>query len=631
MNLNNVDNEKVLENINEKLKIIFVDSTTSFDELKQKIQEFEFVKIIAFDYKSREKLLKNDIKHITSDEFLSEDDLKLIQKNTYDLSNWFDKPKIQSTLMYENINIGNLFHEQFAEFLVRFLKKYKEINNIYKKNPNSVFLASGTSYDIISLFSNSSEKIKENIQETNFVFDKVRVDFKLGNHYFMVLISRNFYLKLKKLSEILINFIFGPKKKINTKSSLLVEIHTSRYKEILSKSKDNSLNLFFYGRRRPAIWDFETYKIFKKSNCKIISPIVLKDKKFEKNLTVKTDELKKKIENIWKNEEFFSKEFSKEGISSWNIIKHTLMNLINSRISEIVNEIELAKNLFEKFNFNSVTVFQEVGLTEQIIIGQAKKNGIPVILLQQGLYYDTEEAKNANKTMTVYPKNADKFVVWGEITKQDALKNAKLSPDKIEVVGAPRYDNIEMSVTRNNEEYVLLAAQGPAYNYVQGHQIMNFEKYEKIISKICKIVLSENKKLIIKLHPSPKEFDITQLVKKISPKIQVVTTGEIIELISSCSVMITVSLTTSILEAQILHKPVIVIPIIDYKSGIPEIFKDDFSNVCNLENFEDKLKKILNSDKDKQELVQKGDNFLKKYFSNQNQASKKFIELLKTL
>ena len=447
----------------------------------------------------------------------------------------------------------------------------------------------------------------------------------------MILISRNLYLKLKKLSEILINFVFGPKKKINKKSSLLVEIHTNRYKEILSKSKVNSLNLFFYGRRRPAIWDFETYKIFKKSNCKIITPIILKNKKFEINTNIKIDRLKKHIEEIWKNEEFFSKFFSREGISSWNMIKPTLMHLINSRIDEVVNEVELAINLFKKFNFNSVVVFQEVGLTEQIIIGQAKKNGIPIVLLQQGLYYDTVEAKTANEVMTVYPKNADKFVVWGEITKQDALKNAKLSANKIEIIGAPRYDNIETKKVSNKEEYVLLAAQGPAYNYVQGHQIINFENYEKIISKICKIVIEQNKKLIIKLHPSPKEFDVTELVKKINSEIQVVTTGDIIPLIKSCSVMISIGSSTSIIEAQLLHKPVITIPIVDYKMGIPEIFKNNSCNVCNSENFEEELKNILNNKKIKQEIIQKGDNFVKQYLSNPNEASKKFIELLKTL
>ena len=84
-------------------------------------------------------------------------------------------------------------------------------------------------------------------------------------------------------------------------------------------------------------------------------------------------------------------------------------------------------------------------------------------------------------------------------------------------------------------------------------------------------------------------------------------------MISSCSVMISVSVSTSILEAQLLHKPVISIPIVDYKLGIPKIFKDDSCIVCNSEDFEDELKNILNSDKIKQEVIEKGNHFVKKW------------------
>lgn len=631
MNSEITNNEELLETKDNNSKVIFADSATSFNRLKETIEKFPDAKVIVFDIKLRKKLLKNNISHMISDDFLSENDLKLIQNEAYSLSKWFEQPEICSELTYKHVNVGRLFHEQFAEFLVKSLKKYRVIYNFYKKYPDSVFFASGILFDIINSLSNSNKKIEEEIQETNFVFDKVRVDFKIGNRYFMILISRNLYLKLKKLSEIFINLVFGPKKKINEKSSLLVEIHTDRYKELLLKSKSKSLDLFFYGRRRPAVWDFGTYKIFKKSNCKIISPIVLKDKKFEFNRDVKINELENKIKKVWENDEFFFRFFSKEGISSWNIIKPTLMNLIDNRIVEVANEIELGEKLFKKFNFNSIVVFQEVGLTEQIVISQAKQFGIPVVLLQQGLYYDTEEAKTANEIMTVYPRNADKFAVWGEITKQDALKNSKLHEDQIEVVGAPRYDNDDLWDFPSKEEYVLLAAQGPAYNYVQGHQIKKFEDYENTISKICKIVLEHNKKIVVKLHPSPREFDITELIKKINSEIEVITTGDIIPLIKSCSVMISMGLSTSIIEAQILHKPVITIPVVDYKMGIPEIFKSGSCMVCSSNNFEEELKKILANDIVKQEAIEKGNEFVKKYLINPKKASEKFLELLKTL
>ena len=613
------------------LTIILVDSDTSISGLKQIISNLLSVKIVVFDIKSKKILLENNIEHVTSDEFLNIDDLEIIQNEAYNLSSWSEKPEIQDQLVYEDVNIGRLFHEQFAEFLVKYLKKYRVIYNIYKKYPNSVFLASGISYEIINSLSHSCERIKEKIRDVDFVFDKVRVDFKIGNRYFMILITRNFYLKLKKLSEILINLFFGPKKDVNAKSALLVEIHTNRYKELLLKSKNSPLDLSFYGRRRPAIWDFETYKIFKRSNCKIISSTVLRDKKFGVRIKDKINELKNNIKKLWNNDEFFSGFFSKEGISSWNNIKPVLTQLINSRITEIVTEVELAKNLFKKFNFNSITVLQEVGLTEQIVISQAKKLSIPVVLLQQGLYYDTSEAKKANEVMTVYPNNADKFAVWGEITRQDSIKNAKLPQNMIEVVGAPRYDDTRLQEFSSKEEYVLLAAQGPAYNYVQGHQIKNYESYERVIKRICEIISMHNQKLIVKLHPSPKEFDITKLVKKINSNIEVVTTGDIIPLIKSCNLMISVGLSTSILEAQILHKPVITIPVVDYNLGIPQVFKDDSCIVCPPDDFENKLKMILDDKEVKQQVIQKGDSFVKKYLSNPGKASEKFLDLLSGL
>jgi len=629
MKLKSENLKKSLENHDLKeLKIILVDNSISIEKLNQ-IQNIKSYLIIVFDYESKKKLDENNIEHITSDEFLNKNDLNQIQNEIYNLSKWFEQPEIRNHIIFEDVNVGRLFHEQFSEFLVKFLKKYREIYNIHTMYQNSFYLASEKTYEIIHLLTESTEKIQDNVKKTTFVSDKVRVNLKIGKHHFMFFLSRNFYLNLKKNSEKIINLFFSPRK-VSGKTTLLVEIHTIRYKKLLTKAKNQSFNLFFYGRRRPAIWNLETYNIFKKSGCKVITSYALIDKKFSNVVQKNTEELTNKIKKLWKNDEFFYKFFSKESVSSWNIIQSDLVQLIESRLNEIVYEIELVKNLFNKYNFSSIVVFHEVGLTEQIVISRAKKLGIPIILLQQGLYFDTSKAKLANQSMTVYPRDADKFVVWGNVTKQDVIKNINFPESKIEVIGSPRYDDISIE-GEFSQDYVLLAAQGPSYPYVQGHQIKNFENYEKIISKICKIVLNNNKKLIIKLHPSSWEFDITKLVKKINPKIQVVTRGDIIPLIRSCSVMISVGLSTSILEAQILKKPVIVIPIVDYDMGIPEIYKTDSCLVCNPENFEGELSGILSSEEIKLEVIQKGNYFLKKYLVNPKKASEQFFELLKTL
>ena len=184
--------------------------------------------------------------------------------------------------------------------------------------------------------------------------------------------------------------------------------------------------------------------------------------------------------------------------------------------------------------------------------GIVLEKDIPVVLLQMGHHHDTKEARETNYSQAVYPINADKFVVWGNISKSDAVENGNFSSKNIEVLGCPRYDNVFSE--GNNEGYILLAATGPVQMQVRSLTVQTYEEYEFQIQEICKIVMKLGKKLIIKIHPSPTEHDLTDLVKEISPNIQVVTTGDILPLIKSCDLMLVTGLSTSILEAHILKK-----------------------------------------------------------------------------
>ena len=69
--------------------IILLDSYSEIEKIQHKIKE-QNVLIITFDYKSHKTLLKNNIVHEISDNFVSEDDLKIIQKNSYSLAKWYE-------------------------------------------------------------------------------------------------------------------------------------------------------------------------------------------------------------------------------------------------------------------------------------------------------------------------------------------------------------------------------------------------------------------------------------------------------------------------------------------------------------------------------------------------------------
>ena len=78
--------------------------------------------------------------------------------------------------------------------------------------------------------------------------------------------------------------------------------------------------------------------------------------------------------------------------------------------------------------------------------------------------------------------------------------------------------------------------------------------------------------------------------------------------------MISIGVSTSILEAQILHKPVISLPGINYHWGYPSVFESCL--VSNLSDLKSNLNTILNDDIKRQELIKKGNIFAKKYVNN---------------
>jgi hypothetical protein len=331
---------------------------------------------------------------------------------------------------------------------------------------------------------------------------------------------------------------------------------------------------------------------------------------------------------LFDNDILLSKYFSIDAKSFWLSIKPIWTNLILSRINEIIFEIDMAQYFLKKNKIKSIIVFSEVGMTERIMISIGKKYSIPIFLLQVGHHWDTPEALELNIAHTTYPVISDKFLVWGKICEQDAITTASMKPENVIPIGSPRYDGL-FGTKNFDKDYVLFAITGPRETNVRDLKVKSYLDHENSIKQICEIVSKLEKNLIIKLHPGPSEHNITNLVKKINPNFEVITTGDILPLIKSCSVMIGTRLSTSMLEAQILEKPVIYVPIFDEKFGNPEIFKSNSCIFSSMENFEFDLKKLFSNPNFKQETIDLANNFLKNYFINPNNASSSLIKFLK--
>ena len=153
--------------------------------------------------------------------------------------------------------------------------------------------------------------------------------------------------------------------------------------------------------------------------------------------------------------------------------------------------------------------------------------------------------------------------------------------------------------------------------------------YEQVIEKICRTVILLGKKLVIKLHPSPVEINITELAKKINPEISIIQSGSIFPLIESSLVVIVIDISTVIVESQILQIPVISISVKDYGFKNPTVL--DSCIVTNGDDLEKLLSKDLYNDDYEKKVVSMGSEYVNKYFSSQGHASEKLLDFLEKL
>ena len=87
--------------------IILFDSISDLDDL-DKISSKHTSKIISFDYDTHNILKDKKINHQTSDNYLSKNDLKIIQKTAYSISEWYSSDVISKDISYKGVNLGSL-------------------------------------------------------------------------------------------------------------------------------------------------------------------------------------------------------------------------------------------------------------------------------------------------------------------------------------------------------------------------------------------------------------------------------------------------------------------------------------------------------------------------------------------
>ncbi|MBI4131936.1 MAG: UDP-N-acetylglucosamine 2-epimerase [Nitrosarchaeum sp.] len=608
-------------------QIFLIDSTIDVDQFLKSDNNF---KIVTFDNTVHRLLLQNKIKHEVSDQYISRSDLDDISKHSMIYACWYLLPEIKEIISFKNINLGELFYIEFQEFLVSFLKRFLEIKRIFAKFPDSKFLASHLLFPIISSLSTNVEIIG-NAKEQSSIYNKIDIPIKIRGKQLTLTLSTS---KIQKIQKILEKLSQGLIKKNQLKSNrnnvLLVDFTTIRYKSLLQSTPNFQLNVIKYDRRTSAVWNMESYSIIKQSHCILENYSSLNDQSLTLRITQNQDSCNKKIDQILIKEQLLSSFFSFDNQSFWPGIKMEFVNMCRKRFLDASKELELAEKLLKKYQFSVVLIWAETGLLEQIMISLAKKLEIPIILLQHGLYSDSPELITKNIFHGLVPKASDMMLVWGPKFKEYLIKNG-LDENKIFEIGSTFFDPIFNNAVKPalSQDYVLLAADPYAFMYPHELTVEFMETYELMIKKIYEVASKQNKRLVIKTHPQ-KNANEEEIAKQIDPTIIVIKSGDIRPLIKSSSLVIVTDMSTVILEAQAMKKPVVSVFLRDYY-GTPEPFKSNLCQRVNINDLDEWITNVINSNDFQNQVVSKGTRFVDSYLVNQGTTSESLLKFLESL
>ena len=600
-----------------KNNLVLIDSTISYDEIKDLEKTSDF---ITFDNESHLLLLNHKIEHLKSDSFTQKHELDLIQNKTYDFSNWYKHEDLIDELIYKNVNLGSLFYIEFWMFLIPVIKKFFEIIKISNKiNGRNIFSSTIIS-EIAKCLDLNFRKIGNQEKSIEYYYDS----FKFENNSLSLKLSSKNFNKLKNMSERLFTPFVKENKISKNKRVLLIEFNTKIIKELLNEFQTHNMDTISYCRRRPTVWDIESFNIMKKSDCIIPTYSGLMNDTIEKTMPQILQNTLNSISKIFENDKIFSSIFEINHFSLWKYIKSYLYTLLEKRLETLLLEIELANEMLQKINPQYVLVQSESGNTEQIILSLCKTLKIPVILLQHGFLKHSEGGFKLNKFTKSIMNDSDQFIVWGDFMYKHAQKFG-MDMKKIFPLGSFTHDNLFLNKTntKNTNQHLLLLTEGPIWDDVREYTIEELEKYKNSLIQIFNTSKNIKRKLIVKLHPYENDHNEEKIAKKIDKSISVVKKQNLTSLLLNSDIVISLgtSISTAVIDAIILGKPVI-------RLKFGEWYGDYGDGSClNVEKdkFEETLNKIINDNEFCQELILKQKNFLNEYMTNQGNATKNIV------
>lgn len=616
-------------------KIIFLlDEVDSNYNLATIFKKYNISKSFSLNYHAHRIFEKNRISHELADSLLTEEDKTFIDQNaSLTTTNWYNNPIMKNFLIFDNIKLPELIE---FELILYFLSVYRKAFSLYRviehEKPEMIVCSTFLN-DFVKRICDE-RKIElvtiDQKREPSLQYDKINVKYNLGKFPISITISRKLYLKTKKISEKLTHFLFDVNLKSISKSDkslLLLDFNPVQYNKLFFELSKLNRNILLLNQRRPAIWNFESLQIIKKSKCKIIQLEFFENKNQIDEILTK---FSKDLEDLFKRDDLFENVFLVKSNTIWYSIKNSFIEICKSRFKESVRRLILLENLFKEYNISVILEWAEISQEEKEVLYTAKKFGIPSIMLQHAMY-PTSKIWDIFARFLLYfshPCISDKQAVWGELTKQHAL-SLKHNNNLI-VTGSPRHDVFFNSSSQRKIGKILLATTVISDYNTRFSTTDYYIKFEKFVKEVCRVIKSiPDKELIVKPHPVADFLNnISEIIREIDPKISITHTSNIKELIEECELVITFNNSTIALESIILGVPTITLQVEEWTNDIDIVNEGAILAISDINEIETGIKKILHDKNYKNQLLQNSKKFVKKYISNPGSASVTLAKIL---
>lgn len=630
------------------LKLILVENIFDVDMISDNDFQNTETKIFSFNLETHQKLKSKKIPHEIADDLLKLDDRLELFDICFKFHSWYSELPSKN-YEFENVNLLKLvdstgFHLLLMQKLINFVL----IKRIIEKEKPSKILASAlfsTTINSINVKNYIKTIFLQKSFKQKFLWDTIPIEYNIGKINFSFNLSRKKYLKIKRLIESSVYFLFNLKFNFNDskkKNIIFLEFNVDTFSKLFNELKNFNGNVILVNLRRPAIWNIKSLNVLRKSNCKVIQLENFLNKKEKKEVSLLSKDYSGSINKLWENSEFFSTLFQFEGVNFWNVIKEYLIHLYSNNLFYHMKLIASIKKFYDHVDPSCLISLNETGETEKSFI-EFGKNKVPSILLQHG-FSDKNDDIFVSKfkrhdSLGSYDNFNDKIAVWSEVKKKYLISTYGIDPKRIIVTGSPKHDIYFSSrkPRKNNKEKIILLAPNPISDLIGLSTTQLKLEFIEFITRLISIIKKfDNVKLIVKLHPFPMKHnkEIQLLINKIDKNIPIYLSTPIIDIVNLSDVVIVVSpepgTTTMLLESMILGKPTMNIY---FDEEVPKfnhvrhnaVFS--FLNNCNLEN---NLHKILFDEIFQNELINNADDYILKHLNNIENSSKIFTDILKS-